>query len=118
MKLITEGKNFYRIILICIKHAHLTEEEELSLIDFTIQTINGDKHIEYSEIKFFKIIRHRLKVCNGKILECYPDFETYLEGDIVIEGFLDKITSQYSESIELLQFHLISLSDNSQDVTN
>jgi hypothetical protein len=36
----------------------LTEQEELTLIDFAIQTIKADEQIEYSEIKFFKNIRH------------------------------------------------------------
>jgi hypothetical protein len=98
-----------------LAQTNLNEEEELTLIDFAIQTINADEQVEYSEIKFFKNIRHRLKVSDEKILEHFPGIELYLEQDIITEGFLDKITSQYFEVTELPQFDLISLTDNSQN---
>lgn len=85
------------------------------MIDFAIQTINADEQIEYSEIKFFKNIRHRLNVSDEKILALIPDIEQYLEDDIITDTYLDKITSQYFEISELQQFDLISIADNSQD---
>ena len=98
-----------------LKQAQLNEQEELTLIDFAIQTINADEQIEYSEIKFFKNIRHRLNVSDEKILACFPDIEQYLEDDIITDSFLDNITSQYFQISELPQFDLISIADNSQD---
>ena len=91
----------------------LTENEELILIDFAIQTIKADEQIEYSEIKFFKNIRHRLKVSDENILAVFPDIEQFLEEDIVTESFLDKITSQYLEAAELPQFELITIDSSS-----
>jgi len=85
------------------------------LIDFAIQTINADEQIEYSEIKFFKNIRHRLNVSDEKILARFPDIELYLEDGIITDGYLDKITSHFFEISELPQFDLISIADNSQD---
>lgn len=114
-KINNDGKAFIQEYFDFFKQTQLSEQEELTLIDFAIQTINADEQVEYSEIKFFKNIRHRLKVSDEKILDRFPDIELYLEQDIITDGFLDKITSQYFEATELPQFDLISVADNSTD---
>jgi hypothetical protein len=111
----TGGKIFIQYYFDLLREAQLTEKEELSLIDFAIQTINADEQIEYSEIKFFKNIRHRLNVSDEKILDHFPGIEQYLEDDIITDGFLDKITSQFFELSEFPQFDLISIADSSQE---
>lgn len=108
------GKTFIQYYFDLLKQSQLNEEEELTLIDFAIQTIKADEQIEYSEIKFFKNIRHRLNVSDEKILARFPDIEQYLEDDIITDTFLDKITSQYFEIFELPQFDLISIADNNK----
>ncbi len=109
-KINTDGKVFIQYYFDLLKTTELTEQEELTLLDFAIQTINADQQVKYSEIKFFKNIRYRLKVSNDKILAHFPDIEQYLEEDIITDSFLDKITSQYFEVTELPQFDLITLS--------
>jgi uncharacterized tellurite resistance protein B-like protein len=109
------GKAFIQYYFDLLKEAKLTEQEELTLIDFAIKTINADEQIEYSEIKFFKNIRHRLNVSDDKILARFPDIELYLEDDIITDGYLDKITSDYFEISQLPKFDLISIADSSQD---
>jgi len=114
-KINTSGKAYIQYYFDLLKQAQLSEQEELTLIDFAIQTINADDQIEYSEIKFFKNIRHRLKVSDKIILERFPDIEQFLEQDIITEGFLNKITSQYFETTELPHFDLITIETNSTD---
>lgn len=119
-KLNERGKEFIRYYFDLLKQTDLTEQEELSLIEFAINTIRADEHIEYSEIKFFKVIRHHLKISDQKILEVYPDIDQFLEQDIITESYIDKISKQYLETTELPQFELISLieknlSDNISD---
>jgi uncharacterized tellurite resistance protein B-like protein len=114
-KINTGGKTFIQYYFDLLKEAKLTEQEELTLIDFAIQTINADEQIEYSEIKFFKNIRHRLNVSDETILARFPDIELYLEDDIITDGFLDKITGHFFEISELPKFDLISIADSSQD---
>jgi uncharacterized tellurite resistance protein B-like protein len=109
------GKQFISEYFDLLNSSTLTEQEELTLIDFAIQTINADQQIEYSEIKFFKNIRHRLKVGDEKILKHFPDIEQYLEDDIITDSYLDKIAAQYLEISELPQFDLISITDGSQN---
>ena len=113
-KINSGGKTFIQYYFDLLKQTQLNEEEELTLIDFAIQTINADEQIEYSEIKFFKNIRHRLNVSDEKILARFPDIEQYLEDDIITDTFLDKITSQYFEISELPQFDLICIADNNK----
>lgn len=114
-KINTRGKEFISYYFELLGKSTLTEQEELTLIDFAIQTIKADEQIEYSEIKFFKNIRHRLKVSDNNILAVFPDIEQFLEEDIVTESFLDKITNQYLEAAELPQFELISIDTSSLD---
>lgn len=111
-KINTRGKEFISYYFDLLSKSSLTENEELTLIDFAIQTIKADEQIEYSEIKFFKNIRHRLKVSDENILALFPDIEQFLEKDIVTESFLDRITNQYLEAAELPQFDLISIDPN------
>lgn len=111
-----EGKKFIAYFFDLLKNTILTEEEELTLIDWAIRTIQADEVDDYSEIKFFKIIRRNLKISNEKILAVYPNIEQFLEEDIVIESDLEKILNQYLELAEIPQFELISLiDDNTND---
>lgn len=112
------GREFISCYFDLLDKSILTEKEELTLIDFAIQTIKADEQIEYSEIKFFKNIRHRLKISNEDILAVFPDIEQFLEEDIVTESFLSKITSQYLEAIQLPNFELISINTRSLDELN
>ena len=114
-KINTRGKEFISYYFDLLGKSALSEKEELTLIDFAIQTIKADEQIEYSEIKFFKNIRHRLKVSDKNILAVFPDIEQFLEEDIVTESFLNKITSQYLEAAELPQFELITIDTSSID---
>jgi uncharacterized tellurite resistance protein B-like protein len=111
-KINTRGKEFISYYFEMLSKSELTEKEELMLIDFAIQTIRADEQIEYSEIKFFKNIRHRLNVSDETILSEFPDVEQFLEQDIITESFLDKITNQYLASAELPQFELINIDNN------
>jgi len=107
-KINESGKQFIQHYFDALKQSQLTEKEELTLIDFAIQTINADEQIEYPEIKFFKNIRHRLKVSDEIILVHFLDIGQYLEQDIITESFIDKITSQYFDTAELSKFELIT----------
>ena len=72
-KINTRGKEFISYYFDLLSKSVLTEKEELTLIDFVIQTIKADEQVEYSEIKFFKNIRHRLKISDANILAVFPD---------------------------------------------
>lgn len=72
---------------------------------------DADEQVEYAEIKFFKNIRHRLKISDKEILEAQPGLEMFLEKDIVPGSLLDK----YMEEAELPQFEMIGLNITSAD---
>jgi len=104
-----EGKSFIKKFLSDLNLAKLTETEQLSIVDFAIQTIHADDQVEYSEIKFFKTIRHRLPISDEDILSKFPDIEMFLEKDIDSGNLLDEITAQYFDNLGLPQFDLINL---------
>jgi uncharacterized tellurite resistance protein B-like protein len=113
-KINTGGKSFIQYYFDLLNQTSLNEQEELTLINFAIQTINADEQVEYSEIKFFKNIRHRLNVSNESILIHFPEVEQYLEDDIISDSYLDKIATQYFEISELPQFDLVDIADNTE----
>ncbi len=55
-----EGKAFLKKYLQALAEQSLTEEEEIKVVDVAVQTIRADSRIEYSEIKFFKVLRSNL----------------------------------------------------------
>lgn len=103
-------QNYFRLLA----SSSLSENEELTLIDFAIKTIQADDKVEYSEIKFFKNIRHRLKISDERILESFPDIEFFLEEDIDIGSAIDNIARQYLDGVEFPKFEPIKLDDPGQ----
>ena len=60
-----EGK-YYSVLFRLAKTNSNNEEEELTLIDFTIQTINVNRTNRVFRNQVFKNIRHRLNVSDEK----------------------------------------------------
>ena len=89
----------------------LSESDELKLIEVAIDTIKADDKVEYSEVKFFKVIRSKLKIDDEPILVKHPDFEEYLERDIISESYLAKLSDNYFEASEGLNFTELNFSD-------
>lgn len=109
-KINNNSKEFISYYFELLENANLSEEEELTLIGFAIQTIKADEQIEYSEIKFFKNIRHRLTISDEVILSNFLNIDDFLEADVKTDSFLDKIKAEYFESSELPQFDILSIS--------
>lgn len=126
----SQGNDFLRLFLKELRIAVLTEEEELKLIDFCLKTIYSDFEVKYNEIKFFKIIRSKLKVSNETILEKFPtkdifleksfeiikeklpSVEQFLEEDIVTEKYIDRLKDDFFSNSVLPQFETIKSFDN------
>jgi uncharacterized tellurite resistance protein B-like protein len=103
------GREFINNYFDILIENSLSFEQEIAIIDIAIKTIQADQIIEYSEIKFFKIIRRNLKVSNDEILKLFPEIEMYLEEDIVIETNFNKLKNQFFEITELQKFESITL---------
>ncbi|WMX16517.1 TerB family tellurite resistance protein [Aureispira sp. CCB-E] len=106
-----DGHQFLRSFFIELNGASLSEEEEMKVVEVAIDTIKADNEIEYSEVKFFKIIRSKLNISNDKILADHPDFEEYLEQDIISTSYLLKLQDSYFNSQALPKFEPIQAID-------
>lgn len=106
------GHQFLKDFFTELSKAELTPENELRLVEVAISTIKADEKIEYSEIKFFKVIRSKLKIDNDSILERYPDFEEYLEQDIIIDSYMSKLQDDSFDTRILPEFELTSKIDD------
>ena len=111
VKINERGTEFIQYYFDLLNHSDLTENEELIIINFAINTINADEVVEYSEVKFFKAIRKCLNITDEKILAEYPDLEIFLEEDIDTESKLDKLVNNYLKTIDLPKFDHIKLDD-------
>lgn len=103
-----KGKGFLKQYLTNLSEQALTEEEELQVADVAVQTIRSDNKIEYSEIKFFKVIRSHLKIVSDEtLLEKIEGIdENYLAQDIRADYL--QMYDDYFNSIELPQFDLMN----------
>ncbi|MCH8491343.1 MAG: TerB family tellurite resistance protein [Oceanicaulis sp.] len=106
------SRSFLKSYLKELTSAELSEQDELKVIEVAIETIKADDKIEYSEVKFFKVIRSKLKIANEPILDVHPDFEDYLEQDIISESYLTRLQDDFFDTQTLPEFELISAIDD------
>ena len=101
-----KGKGFLKQYLISLADQTLTEDEELKVADVAVQTIRSDNKIEYSEIKFFKVLRSNLKVVSDEtLLEKIEGIdENYLAQDIRADYL--QMYDDYFDAIEIPNFSL------------
>ena len=107
-----DGNQFLKGYFNELTTSELTEANELKLIEVAIGTIKADEKVEYSEIKFFKVIRSKLKIENEPILEKHPDFEDYLEQDIITDSFLSRLQDDFFDTHISNEFELKSEIDD------
>lgn len=107
-----DGHQFMRDYFDELTNSELTETNELNIIEVAIDTIKADEKVEYSEIKFFKVIRSKLKIDNEPILEKHPDFEDYLEQDIITDSYLARLQDDFFDTHISNEFELISEIDD------
>lgn len=96
-----KGKIYLKEFLSSLADQTLSEEEELSVANVAVQTIRVDKNVEYSEIKFFKVIRANLtKVSDDTLLEKIEGIdENYLAQDIKTDYL--QLHDDYFSSVNL-----------------
>lgn len=107
-----DGHQFLKEYFVELTTAKLSEVKELRLIKVAIDTIKADEKVEYSEIKFFKVIRSKLEIDNEAILEKHPDFEDYLEQDIISDSYLSRLQDDFFDTHISNEFELISEIDD------
>lgn len=102
-----KGKAFLKQYLASLAEESLTEEQELKVADVAVQTIRADNRIEYSEIKFFKVLRSNLKIVSDEtLLEKIDGIdENYLAQDIQADYL--QIYDDYFSTIELPKFEIL-----------
>ena len=100
-----KGKGFLKQYLTSLAEETLTEEQELKVADVAVQTIRADNKIEYSEIKFFKVLRTNLKIVSDEtLLEKIEGIDdNYLAQDIQADYL--QLYGDYFNTIELPKFN-------------
>ena len=101
-----KGKGFLKQYLVSLAEESLDEEQELKVADVAVQTIRADEKIEYSEIKFFKVIRSNLKIVSDEtLLEKIDGIdENYLAQDIRADYL--QMYDDYFNTIDLPKFEI------------
>lgn len=110
------GHGFLREYLYHLSEAGLNEKQEIEIVRTAVKTIKADNDERYSEIKFFKILRSKLKVANKTLINALPEFENleedYLQQDIISESYLEKLTADYFDKQDIPEFAPIKLDSN------
>lgn len=104
-----DGHQFLKDYFTQLTSTELSESEELKLVEVAIDTIKSDDKVEYSEIKFFKVIRSKLTISDDTILSQHPDFEEYLEQDIISDSYLSKLHDDFFDTHISVKFDSVNL---------
>lgn len=107
-----DGHQFLKDYFSELTSTELSEDEELKIVEVAIDTIKADEKVEYSEIKFFKVIRSKLAISDEKVLKQHPDFEEYLEQDIISDSYLERLQNDFFDTNILPKFESIHLLDS------
>lgn len=104
-----KGSRFLKEYLSSLQETKLSVEQKLSIMNVAYKTILADKKIEYSEVKFFKVIRSVFEdVPNELIMETVAGIEDYfLEEDINSE--FGRIYEAYFKTEDLKPFPVDAL---------
>ena len=77
--------------------------------------IEADEIVQYTELRFFKIIHSYLKISGEQILEEFSqvnDIEEYVVQDIISEKYIEKLTNSYFENQAIPEFAEIKIQSN------
>jgi uncharacterized tellurite resistance protein B-like protein len=107
-----DGHQFLKDYFSELTSIELSEDEELKIVEVAIDTIKADEKVEYSEVKFFKVIRSKLTISDEKVLKQHPDFEEYLEQDIISDSYLERLQNDFFDTNILPKFEAIHLLDS------
>lgn len=104
------GMGFLKDYFKVLKNATLTEEQELTLVEVAMDTLNADARIDYNEIKFFRIFRTLLTISDDQIRNRVPSIsEQFLETDIFSKAYLDQLFDDYFENASIPVFSKMML---------
>jgi len=109
-----KGQLFFYDYFKLLRTTNLSKEEEIAIARVALKIIEADDIIKYSEIKFFKIIRSKLKVSNEELKIALPEFDNideYLQEDIITKNSREKLFSDYFDNHSLPSFDKISFDD-------
>lgn len=106
----SRGHAFMKDYFDAVDRAGLDEESSLRLLRIAVATIYADNLVEYSEVKFFRAVRHHLhNITDEVILAGIPEIEDFwLESDVKSDS-PDYLDSDYLDSITLPQFDVAAL---------
>lgn len=76
----SNGSRFLFCFLTEISNSNLNDEQEKEIVKMAVRMIQEDNKIEYSEIRFFKKIRAKLKLSDEVLLEI-------LKGESIFQKF-------------------------------
>ena len=106
-----KGMSYLREYLEYLSEASLSTDEEINIVKVAVKTIKADGEEQYSEIKFFKIIRSKLRVSNAELIGSLPEFDNleddYLTQDIISRKYLERLDRDYFNNESLPTFSSI-----------
>ena len=111
----TEGKAFLQTYLNEIDQAQLGRDDSLKLLRIAVDTIYLDNDVLYSEVKFFRAVRHHLPAIDDDTIlaELEPVEDFWLESDVRNDAAA--IEKDYFDNIELPKFNLAAIKSKNKE---
>lgn len=106
---------FFKRYFKLLSNANMTYDQEKGLVDVAIRMIEADNIIQYSELRFFKIIHSYLKISGDEIMKEFAhvnDIEDYVVQDIISEKYIEKLTTIYFDNQQIPEFAEIKIQGN------
>ena len=90
-----QGYGFFRSFFTELSAAGLDKEQELILLEASVDMVEANEDIDYAEVKFVKLIRSELKVSNEEILTANPTHQEYLKQDAIAVDPKKQLLAQF-----------------------
>ncbi|UXP32981.1 TerB family tellurite resistance protein [Reichenbachiella agarivorans] len=111
------GMGFLKDYFKVLKNATLSQEQELTLVQVAMDTLNADAKIDYNEMKFFRIFRTMMTISDDQIRQRIPSIsEEFLETDIFSKAYLDQLFDDYFEHASIPVFSKMLLASKNKYV--
>ncbi len=91
----SNGYGFFRHFFSELSASKLDGAQQLQLLESSIDMVEANEEIEYTEVKFIKLIRAELSVSDAEILAKNQKHAEYLKEDVVSTSYKEKLLSQF-----------------------
>ncbi|MCV9389325.1 tellurite resistance TerB family protein [Reichenbachiella ulvae] len=106
-------KDFFRKV----HRAHLSDEEQLQMIQVAVDIIYADLEVKEDEVKFLRVLRTMLDVSDSAILNNFPQLaKDFMWEDDFTDAYVKQLYANYFKDKKMPVFDVSDVMDITQEV--